>query len=132
MFGMKKNIFQKADMLRQMVKNCLGRDCTDREILSLFSKANSFDKGVTKTASDEVRAVLSMLMSKGINANTAYKYVKMSLLPVHVKKRLYGRKISTHKAMKMASDEDYRKRIELENTIFEQGMKAIRGLVKCH
>jgi len=132
MFGMKKNVFQKADMLRTMVKNRLGRDCTDKEILSLFSRASSFDKGVTKTASDEVRTILSMLMSKGINANTAYKYVKMSLLPTHVKEKLYGRKISTHKAMKVASDENYQKRIELENTIFEQGMKAIKGLVKCH
>ena len=132
MFGMKKNVFQKADMLRQIVKNSLGKDCTDKEILSLFSRADSFDKGVTKTASDEVRTILSTLMGKGIKPNTAYKYVKMSLLPVHVKEKLYGRKISTHKAFRMASDEDYRKRIELENTIFEQGMKAIRGLTKCH
>ncbi|MBW2980524.1 hypothetical protein KY360_03845 [Candidatus Woesearchaeota archaeon] len=132
MFAMKKNIFQKADLLRQIAKNTLGRDCTDVEILSLFNKASSFDNGVTKTASDEVRAILSSLTAKGINANTAYKYLKMSLMPTHIKERLYGRKISTSKAFKMARDENYQKRVELENTIFEYGMKAIRGLRKCH
>ena len=132
MFGMKKNIFQKADLLRQLVKNTLGRDCNDIEVLSLFNKASSFDKGVTKTASDDVRAILSSLMAKGICANTAYKYVKMSLMPAHIKERLYGRKISTNKAFRMARDEGFRKRMEHENTIFEYGMKAIRGLRKCH
>lgn len=131
MFGMKKNIFQKADLLRQMVKNTLGRDCEDTEILSLFNRASSFDKGVTKTASDDVRAVLSSLMAKGINPNTAYKYLKMSLMPAHIKERLYGRQISTTKAFRMAKDEGFRRRLELENTIFEVGMKAIRGLRKC-
>jgi hypothetical protein len=53
-------------------------------------------------------------------------------MPDHVKERLYGRKISTTKAFKMARDEDFRRRVELENTIFECGMKAIRGLRKCH
>ena len=26
MFGMKKNVFQKADLVRQMIANSLGRD----------------------------------------------------------------------------------------------------------
>ena len=50
MFGMKKNVFQKADLVKQLIANCLGRDCTDRDVLSLLSRASSFDKGVTKSA----------------------------------------------------------------------------------
>jgi hypothetical protein len=132
MFGMKKNVFQKADMLRQLAKNSLGKDCEDREILSLFSRANSFDRGIVKTASDEVRIVLSALKGKGINPNTAYRYLKSSLMPAHIKERVYGRRISTHKAFRIASDENMMKRVEYENIVFEQGMKAIKGLRKCH
>lgn len=132
MFGMKKNVFQKADLVKQMIANSLGRDCTDREVLSLLSKASSFDKGVTKSASDEVRIVLSKLRSRSINPNTAYKYVKVSLVPANIKEKVYGRKISTRKALMMVSSRDAHRLVELENVIFEQGMKAIRGLKKCH
>ncbi|MBW2974069.1 hypothetical protein KY346_06805 [Candidatus Woesearchaeota archaeon] len=130
MFGMKKNVFQKADLVRQLINNCLGQECSDKQILSLLGRADSFDKGVTKSASDQVRIVLSMLKSKDIRPNTAYKYMKISLVPAHVRERVYSRKISTHKALSLVSDEGARKRVELENKIFEYGMKAIRGLKK--
>ncbi|MBW2981739.1 hypothetical protein KY343_02555 [Candidatus Woesearchaeota archaeon] len=127
---MKKNVFQKADLVRQLINNCLGQECSDKQVLSLLGRADSFDKGVTKSASDQVRIVLSMLKSKDVKPNTAYKYMRMSLVPAHVRERVYNRKISTHKALSLVSDEKSRKRVELENKIFEYGMKAVRGLKK--
>ncbi|MBN2112002.1 hypothetical protein JW707_02775 [Candidatus Woesearchaeota archaeon] len=130
MFGMKKNVFQKADMVRQLVNNCIGQECSDKQTLSLLGRASSYDQGHTKTASDQVRTVLTAFKTKGINTNTAYKYVKMSLVPAHIREKIYNRKISTHRALSLASSQEAQRRVELENKIFDYGMKAIKGLRK--
>jgi len=130
MFDMtKKNLFQKADYARKLVRTTLqNEELTDTEIMSILGKAESFNRGIIKRVSVETMKVLNVVLSKGITPNCLYKNVKMSLMPVHIKEKIYGRRISNHKAMRVAFDEGTSRKVELENTIFEFGMKAISSL----
>ena len=125
-----KNIFQKADHIKRLVENVLKRKLTDNEIMSILARADAFKRGITKRADGDVANTLVKLNDRWIKPNTAYKWVRYSCMPAHIKESVYARRISYHKALQMCTDEKAAIRNDLESKIFELGMKAIESLDK--
>lgn len=126
----KKNVFQKADYIRRLVEKTVNRKLNDREIMSILARASGFKRGITKRVNGDVATTLVKLNDRAIKPNTAYKWMRFSCMPSHIKELIYSRKISHNKALKMCIDKKTALKVELETKIFELGIKAIESLNK--
>lgn len=100
-----KNVFQKADYMRRLVEKVVNRELTDNEIMSILARADGFRKGITKRVNGDVANTLVKLNDRGIKPNSAYKWIRYSIMPAHIKEMVYARKISHNKALQMATNE---------------------------
>ncbi|MFC1730568.1 hypothetical protein ACFL6I_09545 [candidate division KSB1 bacterium] len=124
----KKNVFQKADFIRQIVIKVVGKELEDHEMIPYLCRAEAFHRGALKVVEPEIFEITKILGSNGLKPNAAYKCLRASMIPSHIKESVYGRRISVSRAMKMVTDAKEKKNIELETKIFDLGMEAIRRL----
>lgn len=124
----RKNVFQRANLVREVVCGVIGKELNDNEIVPYLSKAESYYKGNIKNVSPEIIEIYKKLSIRGLKPNSAYKCLRASLMPSDIKEKVYGMKLSVSRALRICSDSEERRRVELERRIFELGMKAIRGL----
>ncbi len=123
-----KNVFQKAEQIRKLATSHFGRELSRAEINSVLSKANSYARGKVKGIDEQILGFLMKLQDNSIKPDTAYSFFRIADLPPEWKEKIYARKISMNRALKLFSDAQERRKIELEHIVFTEGMKALEGL----
>jgi hypothetical protein len=123
-----KNVFQKAEQIRKLATSHFGRELSRTEIKSVLSKANSYFRGKVKNIDDSILGFLMKLQDNDIKPDRAYNFFRVAELPPEWKEKIYARKISMNRALKLFSDAQERRKLELEHIVFTEGMKALEGL----
>ncbi len=123
-----KNVFQKAEQIRKLASSHFGRELSRAEIKSVLSKANSYARGKVKNIDENILGFLMKLQDNDIKPDTAYSFFRIAELPPEWKEKIYAKKISMNRALKLFSDASERHRLELEHIIFTEGIKALEGL----